>query len=169
MSVFVIDDLLVLDFVQVSEVLVDRLYRALLSYDVCRLLGDHHLGGVGVATGRCWYNGGIGDSQSLDAFHSAAVLIDWCFTARQHKIGQFMPIYQGGLMAQAFEDSQRGTYKKHTVACDTMQQYHHHHHHTHRVHRVTSPIWKNISDQSACVVSPQGRINKRLSGWRSGI
>jgi len=22
-------------------------------------------------------------------------LIDWCFTARQHKIGQFVPIYQG--------------------------------------------------------------------------
>jgi len=37
-------------------------------------------------------------------------LIDWCFTARQHKIGQFVPIYQGGLLAQAFEDSQRGTY-----------------------------------------------------------
>jgi len=33
-------------------------------------------------------------------------LIDWCFTARQHKIGQFMPIYQGRLLAQAFEDSQ---------------------------------------------------------------
>jgi len=30
--------------------------------------------------------------------------IDWCFTARQHKIGQFVPIYQGGLLAQAFED-----------------------------------------------------------------
>jgi len=35
-------------------------------------------------------------------------MIDWCFTARQHKIGQFVPIYQGGLLAQAFEDSQRG-------------------------------------------------------------
>jgi len=22
-------------------------------------------------------------------------LIDWCFTARQHKIGQFVPIYKG--------------------------------------------------------------------------
>jgi len=33
-------------------------------------------------------------------------LIDWCFTARQHKIGQFVPIYQRGLLAQAFEDSQ---------------------------------------------------------------
>jgi len=32
-------------------------------------------------------------------------LIDWCLTARQHKIGQFAPIYQGGLLAQAFEDS----------------------------------------------------------------
>jgi len=31
--------------------------------------------------------------------------------ARQHKIGQFVPIYKGGLLAQAFEDSQRGTYK----------------------------------------------------------
>jgi len=31
-------------------------------------------------------------------------LIDWCFTARQHKIGQFVPIYQGGLLVQAFED-----------------------------------------------------------------
>jgi len=38
-------------------------------------------------------------------------LIDWCFTARQHKIGQFVPIYQGGLLAHAFEDSQRATYK----------------------------------------------------------
>jgi len=38
-------------------------------------------------------------------------LIDWCFTARQHMLGQFVPIYQGGLLAQAFEDSQRGTYK----------------------------------------------------------
>jgi len=38
-------------------------------------------------------------------------LIDWCFTARQHKIDQFVPIYQGGLLAQAFEDSQRETYK----------------------------------------------------------
>jgi len=42
-------------------------------------------------------------------------LIDWCFTARQHKIGQFVSIYQGGLMAQAFEDSQRGKYK--TYSC----------------------------------------------------
>jgi len=24
-----------------------------------------------------------------------AFIIDWCFTARQHKIGQFVPIYQG--------------------------------------------------------------------------
>jgi len=30
-------------------------------------------------------------------------LIYWCFTARQHKIGQFVPMYQGGLLAQAFE------------------------------------------------------------------
>jgi len=28
-------------------------------------------------------------------------LIDWCFTARQHKTGQFVLIYQGGLLAQA--------------------------------------------------------------------
>jgi len=42
-------------------------------------------------------------------------LIDWCFTARQHKICQFVPIYQWGLLAQAFEDNQRGTYKKHTI------------------------------------------------------
>jgi len=33
-------------------------------------------------------------------------LVDWCFTAHQHKIGQFVPIYQGVLLAQAFEDSQ---------------------------------------------------------------
>jgi len=32
-------------------------------------------------------------------------LVDWCFTARQHKIGQFVPIYQGGSLAQVFEDS----------------------------------------------------------------
>jgi len=38
-------------------------------------------------------------------------LIDWCFTARQHKIGQFVPIYQGGLLAPAVEDSQRRTNK----------------------------------------------------------
>jgi len=38
-------------------------------------------------------------------------LIDWCFTARQRKIGHFVPIYQGGLLAKAFKDSQRGTYK----------------------------------------------------------
>jgi len=38
-------------------------------------------------------------------------LIDRRFTARQHKIGHFVPIYQGGLLVQAFEDSQRGTYK----------------------------------------------------------
>jgi len=25
-----------------------------------------------------------------------AKLIDWCFTARQHKIGQFVPIYLPG-------------------------------------------------------------------------
>jgi len=25
--------------------------------------------------------------------------------ARQHKIGQFVPVYQGGLLAQAFDDS----------------------------------------------------------------
>jgi len=31
-------------------------------------------------------------------------LIDWCFTARQHKIGQFVPIYHGGLLAQAFDN-----------------------------------------------------------------
>jgi len=41
--------------------------------------------------------------------HIGNRLIDWCFSARQHKIGQFAPIYQGGLLAQAFEDSQRGT------------------------------------------------------------
>jgi len=46
-------------------------------------------------------------------------LIDWCFTARQHKIGQFVPIYQGGLLAQAFEDSQRGTYK--TIQLNAIQ------------------------------------------------
>jgi len=41
-------------------------------------------------------------------------LIDLCFTARQHKIDQFVPTYQGGLLAQAFEDSQRRTYKKYS-------------------------------------------------------
>jgi len=35
--------------------------------------------------------------------------------ARQHKIGQFVPIYQRGLLAQAFEESQRGTNK--TYSC----------------------------------------------------
>jgi len=50
-----------------------------------------------------------------------AELIDWCFMAREHKIGQFVPIYQGGLLAQAFDNSQRGTYKNiYIVACDTM-------------------------------------------------
>jgi len=40
-------------------------------------------------------------------------LIDWCFAARQHKIGQFVPIYQGGLPAQVFEDSQsKQTFKR---------------------------------------------------------
>jgi len=42
---------------------------------------------------------------------AAMLKIDWCFTARQHKIGQVVPIYKGGLLAQAFDDSQRGTYK----------------------------------------------------------
>jgi len=32
------------------------------------------------------------------------LLIDWCFSACQHKIGQFVPIYQERLLAQAFED-----------------------------------------------------------------
>jgi len=56
-------------------------------------------------------------------------LIDWCFTAPQHKIGQFVPIYQGGLLAQPFEDSQRGTYKntqlhviQWTYTCNDKQQ-----------------------------------------------
>jgi len=56
-------------------------------------------------------------------------MIDWYFTARQHKIGQFVPIYQGGLLAQAFEDSQRGTYKniqlhaiQWTYTCNDKQQ-----------------------------------------------
>jgi len=49
------------------------------------------------------------------SFLSFQKLIDRCFTARQHKIGKFMPIYQGGLLAQAFEDSQRGTNK--TYSC----------------------------------------------------
>jgi len=56
-------------------------------------------------------------------------LIDWCFTARQHKIGLFVPIYQGGLLAQAFEDSQRGAYKniqlhaiQWTYTCNDKQQ-----------------------------------------------
>jgi len=46
-------------------------------------------------------------------------LIDWCC---QHKIGQFGPIYQGELLAQAFEDSQRGTYKNIQLhkLCDTI-------------------------------------------------
>jgi len=47
-------------------------------------------------------------------------LIDWCFTARQHKICQFVPINRGEILAQAFEDSQRGTYKKYSGICDTM-------------------------------------------------
>jgi len=49
-------------------------------------------------------------------------LIDWLIgvTARQHKIGQFVSIYQGGLLAQAFENNQRGAYKNITVAGDTM-------------------------------------------------
>jgi len=33
-------------------------------------------------TDRLWYTPG-------------SDLIDWCYTARQHKIGQFVPIYQG--------------------------------------------------------------------------
>jgi len=56
-------------------------------------------------------------------------LIDWCFTARQHKIRQFVPIYQGGLLAQAFDDSQRGTHKtiqlhaiQWTYTCNDKQQ-----------------------------------------------
>jgi len=56
-------------------------------------------------------------------------LIDWCFTARQHKIDQFVPIYQGGLLAQAFKNSQRETYKNiqlHTIqwtyTCNVKQQ-----------------------------------------------
>jgi len=32
-------------------------------------------------------------------------LIAWRFTARQHNIDQFVPIYQGGLLAPAFEDN----------------------------------------------------------------
>jgi len=48
-------------------------------------------------------------------------LIYWCFTARQHKIDQFVPIYQGGLLAQAFEDSQlRIANEEHTKHIDTM-------------------------------------------------
>jgi len=43
-------------------------------------------------------------------------LIDWCFTARQHKIGQFVPIYQGGLLAQAFETYSYMRYNEHTHA-----------------------------------------------------
>jgi len=38
-------------------------------------------------------------------------MIDWRFTARQRKIGQFVLIVPGGLLAQAFEDCQRGAYK----------------------------------------------------------
>jgi len=56
-------------------------------------------------------------------------LIDWCFTARKHKIDQFKPIYQGELLAQAFEDSQRGTNKntqlhaiQWTYTCNDKQQ-----------------------------------------------
>jgi len=48
----------------------------------------------------------------LNCYLTASPNIDWLvFSARQHKIVQFVPIYQGGLLAQAFEDSQRGTYK----------------------------------------------------------
>ena len=47
-------------------------------------------------------------------------LIDWCSMARQHKIGQFVPICQGGVLALAVEDSQRVTLYK-TVACDTIR------------------------------------------------
>jgi len=47
----------------------------------------------------------------LPAQFIQTALIDWRFTACQHKIGQFVPNYQGGLLAQSFEDSQRGTYK----------------------------------------------------------
>jgi len=36
-------------------------------------------------------------------------LIDWCFTARQHKIGQFVPIYQGG--SERLRDDHRDSEK----------------------------------------------------------
>jgi len=50
-------------------------------------------------------------SWNIEKHYNGNNLIDWCFMARQHKIAQFVPIYQGGLLAQAFENSQRGTYK----------------------------------------------------------
>jgi len=53
-------------------------------------------------------------------------LIYWCFMARQHKIRQFVP---GGLLAQAFEDRQQGSYKniqlhaiQWTYTCNDKQQ-----------------------------------------------
>ena len=36
-------------------------------------------------------------------FHSR--MLDWSFTARQHKIGQVVPVYQGGAPALVFESS----------------------------------------------------------------
>jgi len=39
----------------------------------------------------------------------------WCFTARQHKIGQFVPIYQGDYWLRRFRIANE-EHTKHTVA-----------------------------------------------------
>jgi len=46
-------------------------------------------------------------------------LVDWCFTPHQHKIGQFVPIYQGDYWFSRLRIVNE-EHLKHTVACDTM-------------------------------------------------
>jgi len=44
------------------------------------------------------------------------LVIDWCFTARQHRIGQFVPNYQGDYWLRRLRIANE-EHTKHTVAC----------------------------------------------------
>jgi len=64
-----------------------------------------------------WIEGPLGQCTVQTSVHYW--LIDWCFTARQHKMGQFVPIYQGDYWLRRLRIANE-EHTKHTVACDTM-------------------------------------------------
>jgi len=56
---------------------------------------------------------------SLEYSIYTSELIDWCFTARQHKIGQFVPIIRGDYWLRRLRIANE-EHTQHIVVCDAM-------------------------------------------------